>query len=326
MTEPPPPPQNRLTTLLIGMGVANLVGGLLCFGVTELARYVRGSYDGWVIWPSFFLLPLIVGLVAAWFYRRLNRGLGITFLDALWVSLVGVGAAAIVLREGVICLIIVFPALYVLILTGLLLGRIWFRWNSSRLQLSIFPLVVLLTATEAFSNSTKQARVTDEILIHTTPDKVWPHVLAFPEIPDRPDYWIFQLGLPYPTQTTNGGNFVGSDRQCMFSDGIVIRERVAEFVPGEKLTFDIIEQPTHPEAYGHITLHRGQFVLRDNGNGTTTLIGSSWYTLQVRPGWYFDLWTRDMTRAVHLRVMNHVRRLAEDDARRNATLASANPN
>jgi hypothetical protein len=139
-------------------------------------------------------------------------------------------------------------------------------------------------------------------------------VLAFPEIPDKPSYWIFRLGLPYPTQTTNGGDFVGADRQCMFSNGIVIKEKVAEFVPREKLTFDVAEQPTDPEAYGHITLHRGQFVLRDNHDGTTTLIGSSWYTLYVRPRWYFDLWTRDMTRAVHLRVMNHVRRLSEEDA------------
>jgi hypothetical protein len=301
-------------TLLLGMGVANLVGGALLFGVTKLSRFFTGPYEGWLIWPSFFLLPLIVGMVAAWFYRRLNRGLGITFLDALWIALVGLAGAAIFLWEGIVCLVIVFPAFYVLVLTGLLLGRIWFRPDYSRLQLSIFPLLVLLTVTDALYSSTQRVVVTDEVLIHATPDKVWPHVLAFPEIPDRPDYWIFRLGLPYPTQTTNGGNFVGADRQCMFSDGIVIRERVAEFVPREKLTFDIVEQPTHPEAYGHITLHRGQFVLRDNGNGTTTLFGSSWYTLHVRPSWYFDLWTRNMTRAVHLRVMNHVRRLAEEDA------------
>jgi hypothetical protein len=313
MTEPPQlPPPNRMTTLLIGMGVANLVGGVLCFGITKLIKLPGGPNEEWIMWPSFFLLPLLVGLVAAWFYRHLNRGIGITFLDALWVSLFGVGAAAIVLREGVVCLVIAFPALYLLILTGLLIGRIWFRWNYTRLQLSILPLVILLTLTDAFYNSTQRAVVTDEILIQAAPDKVWPHVLAFSNIPDRPDYWIFRLGLPYPTQTTNGGDFVGADRQCMFSDGIVIKERVAEFVPREKLTFDIVEQPTHPEAYGHITLHRGQFVLRDNGNGTTTLIGSSWYTLHVRPAWYFDLWTRDMTRAVHLRVMNHVRRLAEE--------------
>jgi hypothetical protein len=313
MTEEPPPPlpPSPIPTLLLGMTVANLVGGVLLVGVTMLGSFSKARVDEALIYPSFILLPLIVGLVAAWFWRHLNRSLAITFLDALWVSLMGVAAAAIVLREGVVCLVIAFPALYTLILTGLLIGRIWFRRSYTRLQLTVVPLLALLTVTDAFVSSDQQAIVTDEILIQASPDKIWPHVLAFPEIPDRPDYWIFQLGLPYPTQTTNGGNFVGADRQCMFSDGIVIRERVAEFVPREKLTFDIVEQPTHPEAYGHITLHRGQFVLRDNGNGTTTLIGSSWYTLHVHPSWYFDFWTRDMTRAVHLRVMNHVRRLAE---------------
>jgi hypothetical protein len=311
MTEPPFAPQNRLVTLLIGMAVANLVGGVLCFSVVLLIEVCKSPTAGAIMYPSFVLLPLIVGLIAAWFFRRLNRGLGITFLDALWVSLVGVGASAIVLREGVVCLVIVFPMLYGLVLTGLLIGRIWFRPDYSKLQLSIFPLLVLLTVSDAFYSSTECVMVTDEILIQATPDQVWPHVLAFSDIPDRPDYWIFRLGLPYPTQTTNGGDFVGADRQCMFSDGIVIKERVAEFVPNEKLTFDIVEQPTHPEAYGHITLHRGQFVLRDNGNGTTTLFGSSWYTLHVHPLWYFDIWTRDMTRAVHMRVMNHIRHLAE---------------
>ena len=295
------------------MLVANLVGDVLLFGVAVLVAQFKGDTQGVLAVPSFLLLPFIVGLVAAWFYRRLDRSIGITFLDALWVSLVGVAAAAIVLREGVVCLIIVFPALYLLVVAGLLVGRLWFRPNYSMLQLTIFPLLLLVTVTDALYGSGERTMVTDEILIHAAPDKVWPHVLDFPDIPERPDYWIFRLGLPYPTQTTNGGNFVGADRQCMFSNGIVIQEKVAEFVPREKLTFDIIEQPTHPEAYGHITLHRGQFVLRDNHDGTTTLFGSSWYTLHVRPLWYFDIWTRDMTRAVHRRVMNHVRRLAEEE-------------
>ena len=67
---PPFPPQNRLVTLLIGMVVANLVGGALCFGVTKLSQFFNGSNEGWLIWPSFFLLPLLVGLVAAWFYVK----------------------------------------------------------------------------------------------------------------------------------------------------------------------------------------------------------------------------------------------------------------
>jgi len=311
-TPPPLPPRSSFWQMMLGALVANAIGGALTFLVTWFAGAYKNHYVAtFVAWPSFFLIPFIVGLIAAWFWRRLNRTIGWCFLDALCVSLVGLAAAAIILREGVVCLVIVFPALYLFVATGILLGRLWFRPNYSKVQLTIFPLLALLTAGEMIYHSEEQAIVTDQILIHAPPGKVWPHVLAFSEIPDAPDYWIFRLGLPYPTQTTNGGNFVGADRQCMFSNGIVIKERVAEFVPQQTLAFDVAEQPTDPEAYGHITLHRGQFVLRDNHDGTTTLIGSSWYTLHVRPRWYFDLWTRDMTRAVHLRVMNHVRRLSE---------------
>jgi hypothetical protein len=307
---PPVPPPRPIWQLVLGLLVGNAVGGILLYVVTLFSGEFKRASSA-LVWPSFILIPFIVGLVAAWFWRRMNRSVAISFLDALWTLLVSLAAAAIVLREGVVCLVIVSPLVYVLQFTGILVGRVWFRPKYSTLRLTIFPLLALATLGESLYHSDQPAVVTDAILIHAPPAKVWPHVLAFPEIPDPPGYWIFRLGLPYPTQTTNGGNFVGADRQCMFSNGIVIKERVAEFVPNEKLTFDIAEQPTDPEAYGHITLHRGQFVLRDNHDGTTTLIGSSWYTLHVRPRWYFDVWTRDMTRAVHLRVMNHVRRLSE---------------
>lgn len=298
---------------MLGTLVANAIGGLWLFGIVWLiGAYKNSDVTTVIAWPSFFLIPFVVGLVAAWFWRRIPRTIGWSTLDALFVTLVALAAAALVLREGIVCLVIVSPALYGLVLCGILLGRVWFRPNYSKLRLTIFPLLALVTLGETVYHSEPVAVVTDRIVIRASPAKVWPHVLAFPEIPDSPDYWIFRLGLPYPTTTTNGGNFVGADRQCIFSNGVVIKERVAEFVPNEKLTFDVAEQPPDPEAYGHITLHRGQFILQDNHDGTTTLIGSSWYTLHVRPRWYFDLWTRDMTRAVHLRVMEHVKRLAEE--------------
>jgi hypothetical protein len=51
--------------------------------------------------------------------------------------------------------------------------------------------------------------------------------------------------------------------------------------------------------------------LRDNHDGTTTLIGTSWYRLKVYPALYYDLWARSMCRDVHLRVMKHIKELAE---------------
>lgn len=313
MSESPAPPSlgSRLPALITGMVAANAVAAALFLGVKEMVGSFQGIDDRTLAVPSLFLVPLVAGLVAAWCWRSLHPTIGDCLVHSLTATFLGLAGAAAFIGEGMVCLVIAAPALYSIILTGVLLGRIWFRPKDTRLRLSILPLLALLTAGEAFQRTDKMGVVTDEILIHAPPAKVWPFVLAFPEIPEVPDYWIFRLGLPYPTATTNGGDFIGADRQCKFSDGITIKEKIAEFVPGEKLTFDITEQPTHPEAYGHITLHRGRFVLRDNHDGTTTLIGTSWYTLHVRPLWYFDLWTSDMTRAVHLRVMRHVRRLAE---------------
>ena len=130
-------------------------------------------------------------------------------------------------------------------------------------------------------------------------------------IPAPADFWFFRLGLPYPVETPPGADAVGKERLCVFSHGVVFRERVTVFEPGRRLVFDILEQPRDPELRGHLDTHQGEFELRDESDGTTTLIGRSTYTLHTRPHWYFDWWTHHLGRAVHLRVMKNAQRLAE---------------
>jgi Tol biopolymer transport system component len=78
------------------------------------------------------------------------------------------------------------------------------------------------------------------------------------------------------------------------------------------LTFDITNQPRDPEDNGsHSIFLRGQFLLKDNHDGTTTLTGNSWYRLYVFPVWYYDIWAESVTRNVHLRVMEHIKELSE---------------
>src|ERR1043166_2013616 len=140
---PPLPPSRLLWQMLLGLLGANAAGGALLFAVVWFVGAYRNSdVSALVAWPSFFLIPFLGGLIAAWFWRRPNRTIGGSGLDALWTSLVGLAAAAIVLREGVVCLVIVSPALYVFILCGILLGRILFHPNYSKLQLTIFPLQI----------------------------------------------------------------------------------------------------------------------------------------------------------------------------------------
>jgi uncharacterized protein YndB with AHSA1/START domain len=179
------------------------------------------------------------------------------------------------------------------------------------LRLSILPLLGVGVFVELLTRVDKESVVRDEVLIHAPPARVWPQLTSFPAIPSAPRFWLFRLGLPFPTATTSSGNFVEAIRECVFSHDAVFKEKVVEFVPPQKLVFDILESPRDPELLGHLTPRRGEFILRGNPDGTTTLIGSTYYVLHVRPAWYFDLWTRHIFRAVHLRVMEDIRRRAE---------------
>jgi hypothetical protein len=264
--------------------------------------------------PSLLLAPFAVGFVAAWYWRTITFGLRDTLLHSMLCTCLAFGVAVLVFREGLICLLILAPLFYIAVLTGALVGRAWFDRRGGRMNAFIFPMLFVIVLGEPALRGARTGVVTDEIQIAAPPAKVWPHVLAFDEIPERPGYWLFHLGLPYPVRTTNGGNYPGADRACEFSGHAIFKERIAEFEPQSLLTFEITDMPRDPELIGHLDAHRGQFELIDNHDGTTTLIGRTWYSLHVRPAFYFDWWTHDIFRAVHLRVMRHVKNLAESNA------------
>lgn len=310
--EQPPLPSRPWLDLLWGILASDAItGGVFVVAGLLAARASDSSLMPYVAIPSLFLLPLMNGLLAAFFWRRLHPSVGEVALQVLLLISLNLAAAAIFLREGVICLIIVSPLLYVLTLAGACMGRMLFKTDHSRLGLSLVPALALLIAGEPFVRTVREGVVTDEILIHAPPARVWPLVTAFPPIPEPPKYWLFRIGLPYPVSTETDGNFRGAGRRCIFNKGLTFTEKVAEFLPERELTFDIVDIPRDPELLGHLTPERGQFLLRDNGDGTTTLTGSTWYVLHVRPLWYFDWWTHQIFQAVHLRVMEDVRRRAE---------------
>ena len=302
-------PRRRWQILLAGMVLADLA--VCCLYAVGTLLLSASNTFAMLGLPSFFLVPAVGGLFASYIWRTLRLTIGATCLNVLWMILLALLGGAIAFHEGVICLLIVSPLFYVSALTGALLGRIWFKTYPTRLHVSVLPVLLLGVLAEPLTRAEQKRVVTDEILIHAPVSKVWPQLTSFPEIPSPPGFWLFRLGLPYPTATTSAGDFVNADRRCIFSHNAVFKESVAELVPFKKLTFDIVESPKDPELVGHLTLHRGQFVLRSNSDGTTTLAGSTWYTLHVRPAWYFDLWSRHIFRSVHLRVMENIRRRAE---------------
>ena len=301
--------------IVAGILVANLTG-LAAIGICWLIGRLAGPHAlTAALYPSVLLMPIAMGVAASFFWARTQMGVWAELLATVAAVAFGCGGAYLVLKEGTICILIASPILLGAMFAGVMIGRVIFRpRNGTKLQLSLLPLLLLAAPAELLTRTDYTDSVADEIVIRAPAATVFKHVTAFSPIEEAPDFWLFKLGLPSPSCTTTAGNFIGADRKCIFSNGLVFGETVVELKPNELLTFDIVDQPKDPELLGHLTLHRGQFALRANPDGTTTLTGRSWYTLHVRPLWYFDAWTRLITRQVHLRVMRHIKQLSETSA------------
>ena len=61
----------------------------------------------------------------------------------------------------------------------------------------------------------------------------------------------------------------------------------------------------------HFQSKRGRFVLTALPDGRTRIEGTSWFTQNLQPAWYWGPITRYTVRQVHQRVLEHIRTLAE---------------
>jgi hypothetical protein len=113
----------------------------------------------------------------------------------------------------------------------------------------------------------------------------------------------------------------------VFTNGTFV-EPIQVWNAPRELTFGVASQPEHLADY--IDVVKGQFLLDDNGDGTTTLRGTTWYRVKVFPIAYWSLWSDRLLHAIHLRVLEHVKRLSENAPAQTASagmppwMASAN--
>src|SRR5205823_13465427 len=195
------------------------------------------------VWPSLILLPMAMGIAAAYFWRGLSFSLWEYFLWWIVTSLISPFGAYFAFKEGAVCLLIGFPILFVCGFAGVLVGRLLFRSKTATINLSVLPVLLLATLAEEKMRQDQQGMVEDRLLINAPATAVWNYVVSFPAINAAPDYWLNKVGLPSPLATTCQGAFVGAARECIFTDGLVFKERVSELTPMRLLTFQIVEQP-----------------------------------------------------------------------------------
>lgn len=303
---------NKALVIAKGFTAANLLGiGIIAADKYLIATNI-GEYSGTLIFSEFIIIPMAMGMIATYFWRNLLLPGRKLALYSIYSGLIAILLSSLFLGEGVICLLIVSPLLLAFNMAGTFIGRHMFIRDDQRLNISVVTLLMVIFIFDSLSVHNYENEVSDRMIINAPVSRVWKNVVAFPRIKQKNKFWLFQIGMPSPVQSTVDGYYLGSKRKCIFSNGYVFDEKIVTYDENHNLTFDITHQPRDPEIMGHIDILRGQFLLIDNGNGTTTITGNSWYKLYVFPVWYYDIWAKSITRNVHLRVMEHIKELSEN--------------
>lgn len=298
---------NQSNKKILGFIIPNLI----ILSIIGNNKMLNPSSGGVLVFSEFVILPMLMGIMSAWFWKDYKLSNKTLIWNSILNGFIAILLSYFFLGEGTICLLIVSPLIFAFVVTGAFIGKVMFKRRGQKMNISFVSLLLLIFIADSVSDHQYENMVSDEIIIKATPDKIWKNVVAFEKIKQPNQYWLFKLGMPSPMQTTVTANKLGAGRKCIFSNGYTFDEKIVAFEVNKNLTFDIVNQPQDPEIMGHIDIDKGQFILKDNGDGTTTLIGNSWYKLHVFPIWYYDIWAESITRNVHLRVMDHIKLLSE---------------
>jgi hypothetical protein len=284
-------------------------------------------------WGLFVGLPFCVGLASVLVYgyhesRTPGKCLLVSLLSITLTCLMILGFAI----EGLICIVMAAPLGALFALFGGFMGYLIQRRDAEFPQspgiytTHAFAAVLLaLPALMLLENSVRLApplrAVHTSVVIDAPPERVWPKLVAFSELPP-PAERLFKTGIAYPIRAEIQGHGVGAIRHCVFSTGAFV-EPIEVWDEPRRLKFGVTAQPPimdemspyphldPPHLNNYLQSRRGQFLLTPMPGGRTLLEGTTWYENNFWPGVYWNRWSDYIIGRIHLRVLDHIKNLAE---------------
>jgi Polyketide cyclase / dehydrase and lipid transport len=297
--------------------LAGLVGTAL-IALSAYALMHAGNY-GWTI---FIVLPVMLGGLSTWVLRPSSTSAAAMF-GAMTVSICTF-ALLFVHIEGLICILMCLPIVACFGILGAVLVHVLLCAKAPARTTSVFVLLPLATFAYDVKAHPRIFAVHSSIEVAATPDQVWKHVVAFSPLTE-PAEWYFRAGVAYPQRARIVGSGPGATRYCEFSTGTFVepievwdRPHLLHFrvdhtpAPLHELSPYGTIEPKH--LHGYLISKQGEFRLMLLANGHTLLEGTTWYQHGLWPAEYWRWWSDAIIHRIHMRVLNHVRTLAEADA------------
>ena len=299
-----------------------LIPAMLGVVLAMLAIRVAEIY-GYVV---FYGLPAVIPGMAAYLYNReapasFGATYGVAFLSQLCTGVI----AMLIALDGLICMLMALPLAAIISLPAAAMGR-WtarmIHWQHiDRALLGLILLFPLLIAAEAnLQRKPEIAPVTTSIEIDAPIQEVWRQVISFPPITQPPGL-LFKLGIAYPINARIVGSGVGAVRYCEFSTGPFV-EPVTTWEPPHLLAFTVSSSPCPlkelsiypeldvPHLHGFLKSEHGEFRLHES-NGKTVVTGTTWYSNDMAPEFYWRAISDRIIHSIHERVLGHIKKAAE---------------
>ena len=282
----------------------------------------------------FILTPLFIGLASTILYGH-NREL--TKKEATQISLLTLGVFTLGLIvfaiEGLICIAMAAPIGLLLTWVGGLIGLTIINKRPNNSLSSIILLLILIPSTAFIekNNEPNIKPVTTKVIIDAIPETVWRNVIEFPQL-DEPTEFIFNAGIAYPINAKIEGQGVGAVRHCNFNTGSFV-EPITVWDEPRLLKFNVQEQPEPmkemsfwdidaPHLHDYFVSKKGQFKLTELPNRQTELEGTTWYYHDIKPDFYWRVWSDWIIHSIHDRVLNHIKENAEKEKNDPLTIAN----
>jgi hypothetical protein len=299
----------------IAVGITIIISGLL----TLWGIYGIGEYG----FALFVFTPFFIGACPAilFGYKRET-----TWKQSRQISFLTLAIATFFLLlfaiEGVICIVMAAPFGMLLTFAGSATGYAIISKTPKNGPAAIVILMALIPTTAFIEKDNEPAliSVVTSIEIAANAETVWKNVIEFPQLAP-PTEFLFKTGIAYPINAKIDGSGVGAVRHCNFTTGSFVEPVTVWNEPG-LLKFDVEEQPAPmkelsfwkidaPHLHDYFISRQGQFKLTALPNGHTLLEGTTWYYHDIKPQFYWQLWSRYIIHKIHLRVLEHIKHTSE---------------
>ena len=228
--------------LLIFGGLVALSSVFYVLGGTRSGAGLAGGFT------TLFFLPYCLGAIVQFAISPGGNAKTSHFgLVAALLMLAVMVVVGVLLREGVICIVILgvpwwLSALLGAVTVNALHQRFRERAMLHSAGLIVLPFAMLLLGPLA-PNPTHHFEVSRSVVIEASADQIWPHLLALDDLSDDEGVWTIAqnvLAIPRPRSAMVAGEGIGAVRLARWGEHVTFEEHVTAWSPNAHLAWRFV--------------------------------------------------------------------------------------